>query len=158
MPIYEYECTRCGNIEEALQKFSDKPLTKCRHCSGKLHKLVSQSTFHLKGTGWYVTDYADKSKKPSESAPKKTEDNKSVQTKSADTDAGKKKQSTAKSTWSIQYNKYLNYLIRYGVFKKVSYKNRPTCILPRPQFAKIFLKLHALSLYNQESMINFQTK
>ena len=64
MPIYEYECTKCGRIEEALQKFSDKPLKNCRHCSGKLHKLVSQSTFHLKGNGWYVTDYADKSKAP----------------------------------------------------------------------------------------------
>jgi putative FmdB family regulatory protein len=98
MPIYEYECTKCGNIEEALQKFSDKPLNKCRHCSGKLHKLVSQSTFHLKGTGWYVTDYADKPKKSPESSQKKTEESKSIQTKSTDTDAGKKKQSTDKST------------------------------------------------------------
>jgi putative FmdB family regulatory protein len=62
MPIYEYECTECGRIEEAWQKFSDKPLKTCKHCSGKLHKLISQSAFHLKGTGWYVTDYADKSK------------------------------------------------------------------------------------------------
>ena len=62
MPIYEYECTQCGEVEEVFQKFSDKPLKKCRHCSGKLHKLISQSTFHLKGTGWYVTDYANKSK------------------------------------------------------------------------------------------------
>ena len=62
MPIYEYECTKCGWIEEAFQNFSDKPITKCRHCSGKLHKLISQSTFHLKGNGWYVTDYANKSK------------------------------------------------------------------------------------------------
>ena len=61
MPIYEYECTKCGQIEEVLQKFSDKPLTKCKKCSGKLHKLISQSTFHLKGSGWYVTDYAKKS-------------------------------------------------------------------------------------------------
>lgn len=61
MPIYEYECTKCGRIEEALQKFSDKPLSKCRHCSGKLHRVISQSTFHLKGSGWYVTDYAKKS-------------------------------------------------------------------------------------------------
>jgi len=101
MPIYEYECTKCGNIEEALQKFSDKPLTKCKHCTGKLHKLVSQSTFHLKGTGWYVTDYADKSKKSAKSSQKKTEkteESKSVQTKSADTDSGNKKQSTDKST------------------------------------------------------------
>lgn len=103
MPIYEYECTKCGDIEEVLQKFSDKPLTKCKHCSGKLHKLVSQSTFHLKGTGWYVTDYADKSKKPAQSSQKKTEesksaDTKSTDTKSADTDSGSKKQSTDKST------------------------------------------------------------
>ena len=98
MPIYEYECTQCGNIEEALQKFSDKPLTKCRHCSGKLHKLVSQSTFHLKGTGWYVTDYANKSKDSARPSQKKTEESKSVQTKSADTDSGTKKHSTDKST------------------------------------------------------------
>jgi putative FmdB family regulatory protein len=62
MPIYEYQCKKCGTVEEALQKFSDKPLTKCRHCTGKLHKLVSQSSFHLKGTGWYVTDYKNQSK------------------------------------------------------------------------------------------------
>ena len=62
MPLYEYECTQCGRIEEVLQKFSDKPLATCRHCSGKLHKLISQSTFHLKGSGWYVTDYAGKGK------------------------------------------------------------------------------------------------
>jgi putative FmdB family regulatory protein len=62
MPIYEYECTKCGKIEEAWQKFSDKPLKTCKHCSGKLHRLISQSSFHLKGTGWYVTDYANKSK------------------------------------------------------------------------------------------------
>lgn len=61
MPIYEYECSKCGRIDEVLQKFSDKPLAKCRHCSGKLHKLISHSSFHLKGTGWYITDYANKS-------------------------------------------------------------------------------------------------
>ncbi|MEJ2041293.1 MAG: zinc ribbon domain-containing protein [Desulfosarcinaceae bacterium] len=64
MPIYEYQCDACGRIEEAIQKFSDKPLTSCSHCSGKLHKLISQSSFHLKGSGWYVTDYAGK--KPSQ--------------------------------------------------------------------------------------------
>ena len=61
MPLYEYECSQCGQIEEALQKFSDKPLKKCRTCSGSLRKLISNSSFHLKGTGWYVTDYAKKS-------------------------------------------------------------------------------------------------
>jgi putative FmdB family regulatory protein len=61
MPLYEYQCTECGKIEEAIQKFSDTPLTVCRHCSGKMNKLISQSSFHLKGTGWYVTDYSKKS-------------------------------------------------------------------------------------------------
>ena len=72
MPIYEYECTDCGKIDEVLQKFSDRPLKKCRYCSGKVHKLISQSSFHLKGTGWYVTDYADKSRSSSAS-PQKVE-------------------------------------------------------------------------------------
>ena len=61
MPIYEYECRKCGGITEVFQKFSDSPLKKCNKCSGKVHKLISHSTFHLKGTGWYVTDYANKS-------------------------------------------------------------------------------------------------
>lgn len=73
MPIYEYECTQCGKIEEAIQKFSDPPLTTCSRCSGTLHKLISQSSFHLKGTGWYVTDYANKSGKPSNTASNKEE-------------------------------------------------------------------------------------
>jgi len=73
MPIYEYECDECGNIEEALQKFSDKPLETCGACSGHLHKLVSKSSFHLKGTGWYVTDYPKESKKDSESPSDKKE-------------------------------------------------------------------------------------
>ncbi len=97
MPIYEYECTKCGNIAEALQKFSDKPLTRCRHCKGKLTKLVSQSTFHLKGSGWYATDYANKSKssaKPSE----KEKQSKSAESKSSDTGSGSQKAAPEKST------------------------------------------------------------
>jgi putative FmdB family regulatory protein len=60
MHIYESACESCGQVEEIFPKFSDKPLSKCGHCSGKVHKLISQSSFHLKGTGWYVTDYAGK--------------------------------------------------------------------------------------------------
>jgi len=76
MPIYEYECSKCGEIEEVFQKFSDKPLVKCKRCSGRLHKIISHSSFHLKGTGWYVTDYANKSR--TTAAPsKKTDDMKS---------------------------------------------------------------------------------
>ncbi|CAB1064428.1 hypothetical protein D1BOALGB6SA_9222 [Olavius sp. associated proteobacterium Delta 1] len=95
MPIYEYECTKCGNISEALQKFSDKPLTRCRHCKGKLTKLVSQSTFHLKGSGWYVTDYGNKPKdsaKPS----KKEKQSKSAESKSSGTGSENKKPAAEK--------------------------------------------------------------
>jgi len=69
MPIYEYECEKCGRTIEAWQKFSDAPLSSCTHCQGKLRKLISHSAFHLKGSGWYVTDYANKS---SSDTPKKT--------------------------------------------------------------------------------------
>jgi putative FmdB family regulatory protein len=57
MPVYEYQCTECGQIEEALQKISEPPKDTCIHCKGSLKKIISQSTFHLKGSGWYVTDY-----------------------------------------------------------------------------------------------------
>jgi putative FmdB family regulatory protein len=90
MPIYEYECVKCGIIEEVLQKFSDKPLTQCRHCRGKLSKLVSQSTFHLKGSGWYVTDYAKKSNKSAKPA-QKTESTKSAETSKSDSGASASK-------------------------------------------------------------------
>ena len=71
MPIYEYECTKCGRHMEVWQKISEPPVKTCEKCGGKLHKLISQSTFHLKGTGWYATDYANKSG-ASRSHPAKT--------------------------------------------------------------------------------------
>jgi len=78
MPIYEFECTKCGATEEVFQKLNEKPLVKCKHCSGKLHKLISQSSFHLKGSGWYVTDYANKSRStpPNQKKEEKTSDKK----------------------------------------------------------------------------------
>jgi putative FmdB family regulatory protein len=97
MPIYEYECTKCGQLEEVLQNFSDKPLTKCRSCAGKLHKLISQSTFHLKGTGWYVTDYANKSKTASKPSSKNRK-SKSADTASSDAGSQNEKKSSTNST------------------------------------------------------------
>jgi len=58
MPLYEYQCSKCGGFVEALQRLSDPPLTVHVGCGGALHKLVSPSAFHFKGSGWYVTDYA----------------------------------------------------------------------------------------------------
>ena len=57
MPIYEYRCTSCGRTVEALQKFSDAPLTECESCGGKLEKLISRTAFQLKGGGWYSEGY-----------------------------------------------------------------------------------------------------
>ena len=62
MPIYEYICTKCNDEFEVIQGFSDKPLKTCKKCKGRLRKKVSHSSFHLKGSGWYVTDYAGSSK------------------------------------------------------------------------------------------------
>ena len=62
MPIYEYKCRKCGHINEVFEKFSDPPLQECEVCGGQVKKIISQNTFHLKGTGWYVTDYASKSR------------------------------------------------------------------------------------------------
>jgi len=60
MPIYEYKCQKCNTKVEKLQKMSDKPLTRCAACGGKLEKQWSNTSFQLKGSGWYVTDYAGK--------------------------------------------------------------------------------------------------
>jgi putative FmdB family regulatory protein len=61
MPIYEYECDKCGTFE-ATQRITDKPLNRCPTCKGKVKKLISNTSFQLKGSGWYITDYARKDK------------------------------------------------------------------------------------------------
>lgn len=61
MPIYEYECQKCGTFE-ATQRIIENPLSKCPTCKGKVKKLISNTSFQLKGTGWYITDYARKGK------------------------------------------------------------------------------------------------
>jgi putative FmdB family regulatory protein len=73
MPIYEYQCSKCGHQTEVWQKITDPPVTKCEMCNGRMRKLISQSTFHLKGTGWYVTDYASKGRKDTSTPAPKTE-------------------------------------------------------------------------------------
>ena len=58
MPIYEYECSDCGNVLEVQQRITDDPLETCPECGGKVKKLISMSAFHLKGGGWYADGYA----------------------------------------------------------------------------------------------------
>lgn len=98
MPIYEYECTKCGHQTEIWQKFSEAPIAKCEMCRGKVKKLISQSTFHLKGTGWYATDYASKhggsgekkGKTDKDSAAKKAKSSKETSKKETSSSGDKK--------------------------------------------------------------------
>lgn len=70
MPIYEYRCETCGHQEEFLQKLSEPPLTECPVCRKKsFNKLLSAAGFHLKGSGWYATDFKSKTAKPAEKKP-----------------------------------------------------------------------------------------
>jgi putative FmdB family regulatory protein len=95
MPIYEYTCSKCGYYTEVLQKFSDPPVTRCEHCKGKMRKLISQSSFHLKGTGWYVTDYANKLRGDHEKAAKPDEKTPSEKSKASGEGSSKKDSSSS---------------------------------------------------------------
>lgn len=91
MPIYEYSCKKCGAHMEVMQKVSDKPLARHAKCGGKLEKEWSRTGFQFKGTGWYVTDYAGKSKDAKEDKESKSE------SKKADSSESKTKSSESKS-------------------------------------------------------------
>ena len=86
MPIYEYECRGCGHEWDELQKIKEGPKRKCPECGAlKAKRLISRSSFVLKGSGWYVTDYGkgtggQAGEKKTTKAPKKTE--KKTETKS----------------------------------------------------------------------------
>jgi putative FmdB family regulatory protein len=97
MPIYEYQCQKCGTFE-TTQRITDKPLVKCPACKGKVKKLISNTSFQLKGTGWYVTDYARKGQNgdaKSDTSSKSTSESK---TESKETKAESKKSESAPSS------------------------------------------------------------
>jgi putative FmdB family regulatory protein len=78
MPLYEYQCKKCGHRFEKIQKFSDKMVKKCPDCGGLVEQMISAPAVQFKGSGWYVTDYAKKSSSPSsgDSASKDKKDDK----------------------------------------------------------------------------------
>jgi len=78
MPIYEYKCRKCGKQFELFQKMSDEDARSCRFCDGPVKKLMSLSSFHLKGSGWYTTDYGGK--KPSTMEKETKEETKTEKT------------------------------------------------------------------------------
>ena len=101
MPIYEYDCQKCGTFE-TTQKITDKALAKCPTCKGKVKKLISNTSFQLKGTGWYVTDYARKENgkgagKGENGAKSSTESKESKDTKSGAKAESKTESSSGKS-------------------------------------------------------------
>ncbi len=68
MPIYEYKCRKCGKQFEVFQGITDGAVKQCKFCNGNVDKLISLSSFQLKGSGWYVTDYGGKKPSTSESS------------------------------------------------------------------------------------------
>lgn len=81
MPIYEYVCEKCNKHFEIMQKITDKSLTTCSDCKGHLKKMISSTSFVLKGTGWYATDYASgKGSAPKTTAQQKQKDSDSSTT------------------------------------------------------------------------------
>lgn len=92
MPLYEYRCSKCEKKIEVIRKFSDPPLTEHEGCGGTLEQLLSAPAFQLKGTGWYVTDYAKAGAKPSsDSGGKPGGDSKDSEAKAATSKDGEAK-------------------------------------------------------------------
>jgi len=67
MPLYEYECKKCGHRFEKIQLYSARMVKKCPECGGQVEQMISAPAVQFKGTGWYVTDYAKKSSSPGSS-------------------------------------------------------------------------------------------
>jgi putative FmdB family regulatory protein len=98
MPIYAYQCTKCGKDEEYIQKFSDPPMETCEHCGGPLRRLVTTAAFHLKGGGWYKDLYA--SSKPGDGKSSGTEGGGSSESKSETKSETKSESKSSKSSES----------------------------------------------------------
>ncbi|MGA1986697.1 MAG: zinc ribbon domain-containing protein [Candidatus Sulfotelmatobacter sp.] len=96
MPLYEYECKKCGHRFEKIQKFSDRMVKKCPDCGGQVEQMISAPAVQFKGTGWYVTDYAKKTSSPgssgADSSSKEKKDDKSK------SDSGSKDSSSKESS------------------------------------------------------------
>jgi putative FmdB family regulatory protein len=87
MPLYEYQCKKCGHRFEKIRKFSDKPIKKCPECGGVVEQLLSPPAVQFKGSGWYVTDYARKSHAPASSESKDSKESKDTKKDEKKTEA-----------------------------------------------------------------------
>jgi putative FmdB family regulatory protein len=101
MPLYEYECEKCGHRFEKIQKFSDKMLKKCPECGGRIEQMISAPAVQFKGSGWYVTDYAKKSRAPSsDGGSKDSKDSKESKNEDTPKSEGSAKESPSKDSSS----------------------------------------------------------
>jgi putative FmdB family regulatory protein len=80
VPLYEYECEKCGHRFEKIQKFSDEPIKECPKCQGEVEKVLSAPAVQFKGAGWYVTDYAKKGGNSSATSDSKSSESSSAST------------------------------------------------------------------------------
>ena len=96
MPLREYQCDACGHRFEVIQRMSDPPLEACPKCGDILRKLQAAPAFHLKGSGWYATDYAKKD----QSSAKSEDESKAAAAGSADKDKGDKAETKTDSAKS----------------------------------------------------------
>jgi putative FmdB family regulatory protein len=91
MPIYEYKCTKCQKEFEVFQNITDDNVPPCKFCRGAAKKMISRSSFHLKGSGWYVTDYGGKKPPYSDSKEEKSESTPSDSSSESSTDSSSTK-------------------------------------------------------------------
>ncbi|MBI5050860.1 MAG: zinc ribbon domain-containing protein [Nitrospirae bacterium] len=97
MPIYEYECIGCGERFEVMRKISEPQLSECRKCGGKLRRLIASTSFVLKGSGWYVTDYPSADRKKAVERKKTSETKKDVKSASQSATTDSKKEEAVKT-------------------------------------------------------------
>ena len=99
MPLYEYQCEACGKRFEVIRKFSDPPLETCTQCGkGPVQRLVSSPAIQFKGTGWYITDYAQKGKSESSDGSKGKAEKKSDTAATTKSDAGGESSSSSNTS------------------------------------------------------------
>ena len=104
MPIYEYACKKCDGEFEVSQRITDEPLKRylCPHCGKRttVTKLISRSSFHLKGSGWYMTDYGKNGAKSSDSDEAKSSESKNSESKNSESKNSESKNSESKNSES----------------------------------------------------------
>ena len=95
MPTYTYRCNNCGVTFDRIQKFTDKALTRCPECSGKVNRVPQASAVVFKGSGWYINDSKGSSKSSTSKSSKKTTEATATETK---TETAEKKPAEKAST------------------------------------------------------------